>query len=66
MIEQAERDIAGLAGEVRVHLRWNREQIEIVKRAAARRGVPYQTYLKQAVMRQALTDLNGAAAASTS
>lgn len=62
MIEQAERDIAAL-GEVRVNFRWGREPLGIVRRAAALHGVPYQTYLKQAALRQALTDLKDAALA---
>ena len=40
-----------------VTLRWGREQIAVVKRAAAVLGVPYQTYLKQVVFQQALTDI---------
>lgn len=40
-----------------VTLRWGKEQIDVVKRAAAILGVPYQTYLKQVVFRQALADI---------
>lgn len=43
--------------ETRVNFRWGREQLGVVKRAAARMGVPYQTYLKQVVYRQAIADL---------
>jgi predicted DNA binding CopG/RHH family protein len=43
-----------------VTLRWGRGQIAVVKRAAALFGVPYQTYLKQAVFRQALADIEQA------
>ncbi len=43
-----------------VTLRWGREQIAVVKRAAALLGVPYQTYLKQVVFRQALDDIQRA------
>ena len=50
---EADREIA--AGSVT--LRWGREQIAVVKRAAALMGVPYQTYLKQVVFRQALADI---------
>lgn len=53
---EAEQDIA--AGTVT--LRWGKEQIGIVKRAAAFIGVPYQTYLKQVVFRQALADIEQA------
>ena len=37
-------------------------QIAVVKRAAAILGVPYQTYLKQVVFRQALADIEQATA----
>jgi len=50
---EADREIA--AGTVT--LRWGREQIAVVKRAASLMGVPYQTYLKQVVFRQALADI---------
>jgi predicted DNA binding CopG/RHH family protein len=52
----ADRELA--AGSVT--LRWGREQIAVVKRAAALMGVPYQTYLKQVVFRQALADIERA------
>ena len=58
-ILHAERDIAAQreleAGSVT--LRWGKEQIGVVKRAASLIGVPYQTYLKQVVFKQALTDI---------
>jgi predicted DNA binding CopG/RHH family protein len=57
--EEADRDIA--AGTVT--LRWGKEQIDVVKRAAAIVGVPYQTYLKQVVFRQALADIEQAKSA---
>ncbi|HLZ07967.1 MAG TPA: hypothetical protein VKT80_05215 [Chloroflexota bacterium] len=50
---EADRDIA--AGSVT--LRWGREQIALVKRAAALIGVPYQTYLKLVVYKQAIADI---------
>lgn len=53
---EADRQIA--AGSVT--LRWGREQIAVVKRAAALMGVPYQTYLKQVVFKQALADIEQA------
>jgi predicted DNA binding CopG/RHH family protein len=55
---EAEREIA--AGTVT--FRWGREQIAVVKRAAALMGIPYQTYLKQVVFRQALADIEHAEA----
>ena len=61
MEEEADREIA--AGTVT--LRWGREQVDLVKRAAAILGVPYQTYLKQVVFRQALADIAQAEAVLT-
>jgi predicted DNA binding CopG/RHH family protein len=55
---EAEREIA--AGTVT--FRWGREQIAVIKRAAALMGIPYQTYLKQVVFRQALADIEHAEA----
>ena len=56
--EQADHDIA--AGTVT--LRWGKDQIAVVKRAAAIMGIPYQTYLKQVVFKQALADIEHAEA----
>ena len=53
---EADREIA--AGSVT--LRWGRDQIAVVKRAAALMGVPYQTYLKHVVFKQALADIERA------
>ncbi len=53
---EADREVA--SGHV--SLRWAPEQIAVVKRAAALMGVPYQTYLKQVVFRQALADIGRA------
>jgi predicted DNA binding CopG/RHH family protein len=55
---EADRELA--AGSVT--LRWGRDQIAVVKRAAALIGVPYQTYLKQVVFKQALADIEHAEA----
>ena len=59
--EEADREIA--AGTVT--LRWGKDQIAVVKRAAATMGVPYQTYLKQVVFKQALADIEHAEAVLT-
>lgn len=53
---EADREIAGGS----ITLRWGRDQIAVVKRAAALMGVPYQTYLKQVVFKQALVDIERA------
>lgn len=58
---EADRELA--AGSVT--LRWGKEQIAVVKRAAGMLGVPYQTYLKQVVFRQALADIEQAEAVLT-
>ncbi|MBI3977335.1 MAG: hypothetical protein HY331_04030 [Chloroflexi bacterium] len=60
MIAEADRD----AEEVRINMRWRKAQADLVKRAAARFGIPYQTYIKQVVFRQALADLDATAAVS--
>ena len=57
---EAEADRERATGSIT--LRWGRGQIAVVKRAAAILGVPYQTYLKQVVFRQALADIEHAEA----
>jgi len=49
--------------EERLSIRWPHQSLETVRRAARLHGVPYQTYVKQAAVRQALIDLKDAAAA---
>jgi predicted DNA binding CopG/RHH family protein len=56
--KEADREIA--AGVVT--FRWGKEQIAVVKHAAGILGVPYQTYLKQVVFKQALSDIERAEA----
>ena len=46
-----------------VNFRWGREQVALVKKAAALVGVPYQTYLKQVVWKQAVEDIRRAESA---
>jgi predicted DNA binding CopG/RHH family protein len=41
----------------RVNFRWQREPLRLVKSVAAAMGIPYQTYIKQVLYRQALDDL---------
>jgi predicted DNA binding CopG/RHH family protein len=57
MEQQAERDAKREIREQRVNLRWSHDQVELIRRAAAIYGITYQTYLKQAAVRQALADL---------
>jgi predicted DNA binding CopG/RHH family protein len=42
---------------MRVNIRWGRDQVNIIKKAAAGLDVPYQLYIKQVVIRQAMIDL---------
>jgi hypothetical protein len=53
LIEEAEQDIRA----ARVSLRWLKPQVDVIKQAAAKLGIPYQTYIKHAAFRQALVDL---------
>ena len=59
MTKTADEEIAA----ARVNFRWGRDQVELVKRVAQIMGVPYQTYIKQVVYKQALADLKEASAA---
>jgi predicted DNA binding CopG/RHH family protein len=56
MTAQADREIE----ETRVNFRWGKGQVAAVKRAAALLGVPYQTYIKQVVITQAVRDIRDA------
>lgn len=49
--------------EERVGLRWAKSPLRVVQKAALLAGVPYQTYVKMAAYRQALSDLKDAAIA---
>lgn len=59
MIEQAEEGLE----ELRVSFRWGKEQLAVVKEAAQRMGVPYQTFLKMSVYQRALDVLKDVQAA---
>ncbi len=48
---------ARVPAEAKVTIRWPREQLDVVRRAADLFGMPYQTYVKQAAFRAALDDL---------
>jgi predicted DNA binding CopG/RHH family protein len=62
IVVQAEKDLS----ECHVNFRWQREQLDLVKRAAEEIGVPYQTYIKLCVFRQAKQDLGFTASESAS
>ncbi len=53
-IAEAEEE---LAKEVRVNFRWRREQLQLVQQAAEKIGIPYQTYVKYVLFKQAVADL---------
>jgi uncharacterized protein (DUF1778 family) len=57
MVTRMEREADEEIAASTVTLRWGKEQVDVVKRAAGIMGVPYQTYLKQVVFRQALEDI---------
>lgn len=57
MVTRMEREADDEIAASTVTLRWGQDQVEVVKRAAGIMGVPYQTYLKQVVFRQALEDI---------
>jgi len=45
---------------MRMHIRWGIKQVNIIKRAAELMGIPYQTYVKQALFHQAVEDIKNA------
>lgn len=51
-IEEADKEL----DECRVNFRWQKDCLELVKQAAAMIGVPYQTYIKQVLYKQAHED----------
>lgn len=51
--EQAEQELE----QTRMQIRWGTSQVEIIKRAAKLIGIPYQTYAKQILFRQAMEDI---------
>ena len=54
MIEQADKEIS----ESRVTMRWQKEQLDLVKKAASLVGVPYQIYIREMTFRKSLEDIN--------
>lgn len=53
IIEASEKEL----DDCRVNFRWQKEPLSVVRKAAAAAGVPYQTYMKQVVFKQATADL---------
>ncbi len=62
IIAEAEKELV----ECHVNFRWQKEQLDLVKQAAAQIGIPYQTYIKLCVFRQAKQDLVTASSIGTS
>ena len=60
LVSRLEADADSHVAPRSITLRWGERQIAVVKRAAAILGVPYQTYLKQVVFRQAIEDIEHA------
>ncbi|MHB8621464.1 MAG: hypothetical protein ACYDAG_18205 [Chloroflexota bacterium] len=58
--DAADRDIEAMRLDAGINLRWGQKQVAVVKRAAALVGVPYQTYAKQVLFKQAVADLRDA------
>lgn len=46
--------------QMRMQIRWGIKQVEVIKRAARLMGIPYQTYIKQALFHQAINDIEQA------
>jgi predicted DNA binding CopG/RHH family protein len=63
------RDMTRVADEeieaARVNFRWGRQQVDLVKKVAHLMGIPYQTYIKQVLYKQAVSDLSEASAATS-
>ena len=64
-LEALQAEVEQEIEESRVNFRWGREQLDVVKRAAGIIGVPYQTYLKQVVYKQAVADIQASRTALT-
>ena len=62
LIDRLEDEMEAHYAEERVNMRWPGESLAVVKQAAERAGVPYQTYVRMVAYRQALTDLRDAEA----
>lgn len=64
IIEQKTKEAEEYIAECRVNFRWGKKQLDLVKSVAEGMGVPYQTYMKQAIYRQALEDKQKMASAA--
>lgn len=55
MVEEAEDDLK--EREARVNIRWKKDQLQLIKKVSSMIGIPYQTYIKDAVFRKSMEDL---------
>jgi predicted DNA binding CopG/RHH family protein len=55
--ESVDRKIDLQAAPQPITIRWNADQLGVVRSAAERYGMPYQTYVRDAAFRRALEDL---------
>jgi predicted DNA binding CopG/RHH family protein len=53
MIEQADKEIE----ETRINIRWQKAQLELIKKAAGLIGIPYQIYIRDIVFRKSVEDI---------
>lgn len=58
-IAEAEEELK----EARLQIRWRRAQVDLVKEAAKLMGIPFETYAKQVLYRQAIEDIERGKAA---
>lgn len=57
---EIERQLASTEEEARVNMRWGRDQLSAVQKAAKLAGVPYQTYIKLVAFQRAVGDIEAA------
>ena len=60
MQAQADRDAADERKSRTIAIRWGSEQLQMIRRAAELRGIPYQIYIKNAAWEVARQDLERA------
>jgi predicted DNA binding CopG/RHH family protein len=53
MTAEAEEDLK----ESRVNIRWQKAQLELIKKAAGMIGIPYQIYIRDIVFRKSVEDI---------
>lgn len=53
MIAEAEEDFK----EARVNIRWQKQQLDLIKKVSGMIGIPYQIYIRDIVFRKTVEDL---------